>query len=252
VPDLEPQRPPAARPSCRPLTRRARPRGGAASTTSDRPAPQTRRQLAMGLNAVSLLPQRTWLAANRNHVDPCPKPSCPWPNHRQQPGGQRHSIEARPALSHRPLQELELSAALLQERGLAAISTRTLGRPSLERTGLSPTKHPRSTSRLQNPPSMAIPAMNRATLHAQRLSRSAAVPGSGAPGAVSCNALLGGVRRIRTEVGLLCGLHGCLWLESARTQVRCPLCCIPSRSSGDLPKPFDLRAGVSLDRNLGG
>jgi hypothetical protein len=85
-------------------TRRARPRGGAASTTSDRPAPQTRRQLAMGLNAVSLLPQRTWLAANRNHVDPCPKPSCPWPNHRQQPGGQRHSIEARPALSHRPMQ----------------------------------------------------------------------------------------------------------------------------------------------------
>jgi hypothetical protein len=151
VPSLEPQRPPRARPSCRPFDRRTRLRGEAASTTSDRPALQRWRQLATGLNAIRLLPQRTWLAANCNHLDPCPKPSCPWPYHCEQPGGQRHSIEARPALSHRPLQHLELNAALLQERGLAATSTRTLGRPSLERAGLGATKHASSTPRLQNP-----------------------------------------------------------------------------------------------------
>jgi hypothetical protein len=41
VPSLEPQRPPRARPSCRPFDRRTRLRGEAASTTSDRPAPST-------------------------------------------------------------------------------------------------------------------------------------------------------------------------------------------------------------------
>jgi hypothetical protein len=142
VTNLEPQRPPEARPSCRPFDSRTRLRGGAASTTSDRPALQRWRQLATGMNAIRLLPQRTWLAANSNHVDPCPKPSCPWTYHREQPGGQRHSIEGRPALSHRPRQELELNADPLQERGLAATSTRTLGRRWLERAGLSPSRHP--------------------------------------------------------------------------------------------------------------
>jgi hypothetical protein len=192
VPSLEPQRPPRARPSCRPFDRRTRLRGEAASTTSDRPAPSTMAAACDGAECDP--PPAAKDLAGRELQPPGPLPEAQLPVAlplrtagraaplNRSPASPQPSTPSTPRTQRRPTSRTRAGRNKHEDVGAAVARA---GRPRRNKTrklNSEASKPSRLSNTRHEPSDSACPT----------LLRSAAVPGSVAPGAVSCNALLDG------------------------------------------------------------